>query len=134
MSTCPFCSGVGGELLWRDARCRVVHVMEPGYTGYCRVVWQTHVKEMTDLSPEDRSHCMRVVFGVEAVLRELLAPTKINLASFGNLVPHVHWHVIPRFPDDPHYPQPAWGAPQRSLPSPASIDLVQLAARLERVL
>jgi len=56
---------------------------------------------------------MRVVFAVEAALRECLNPDKINLASFGNVVPHVHWHVIPRWRDDRFFPEPVWGAVQR---------------------
>lgn len=111
--TCDLCNSEGGKILWRDARLRVVYVDEPGYPGYCRVIWQQHVKEMTDLAPGDRAHCMNTVFTVEAVLRELLAPDKINIASFGNFTPHVHWHVIPRYHDDAHFPQPVWGARQR---------------------
>ena len=111
---CELCSRTGGELLWRDERCRVIHAAEPGYPGFCRVVWEAHTKEMTDLSDADRLHFMEVVFAVESVLRELLQPAKINLASLGNLVPHLHWHVIPRFADDPHFPQPVWAASQRS--------------------
>jgi diadenosine tetraphosphate (Ap4A) HIT family hydrolase len=111
---CELCSRTGGELLWRDERCRVIHVGEPGYPGFCRVIWETHVKEMTDLSDVDRLHLMEVVFAVESVLRELLQPRKINIASLGNLVPHLHWHVIPRFSDDPHFPQPIWSTAQRS--------------------
>jgi diadenosine tetraphosphate (Ap4A) HIT family hydrolase len=110
---CELCSRTGGELLWQDQRCRVVHVAEPGYPGFCRVIWETHVKEMTDLSEDDRLHLMEVVFAVESVVREQLEPEKMNLASLGNLVPHLHWHVIPRFADDPHYPQPIWAAPAR---------------------
>jgi diadenosine tetraphosphate (Ap4A) HIT family hydrolase len=111
---CELCNRTGGELLWRDERCRVIHVAERGYPGFCRVVWQAHVKEMTDLSDEDRLHLMEVVFAVESVLRELLVPDKINLASLGNFVPHLHWHVIPRYADDPHFPQPIWAVAQRS--------------------
>ena len=111
--TCELCDRTGGELLWQGDRCRVIHVDEPGYPGFCRVIWQAHVKEMTDLSEDDRDHLMEVVFAVEAVLREQLDPLKINLASFGNAVPHLHWHVIPRFADDPHFPQPVWGKAQR---------------------
>ena len=50
---------------------------------------------------------------VERVLREQLRPTKINLASLGNMVPHLHWHVIARFDWDSHFPQPIWGTAQR---------------------
>jgi len=106
---CELCERDGGELLWRDGRLRAVYVDEPGYPGFCRVIWGAHVKEMSDLSDGDRSHLMRIVFAVEAVLREVLRPEKINLASLGNLTPHLHWHVIPRFRDDPHFPNPIWG-------------------------
>lgn len=104
----------GGTVIWEDPRCRVVRVDEPGYPGFCRVIWETHVREMTDLSPVDRLHCMNVVFAVERAMRDVLSPAKINLASLGNMVAHVHWHVIPRFADDPHFPQPIWGTRQRN--------------------
>ena len=68
---------------------------------------------MTDLTTPERTHLMNIVFAVEAALRALLAPDKMNIASLGNLVPHLHWHVIPRFAADSHYPQPVWGARQR---------------------
>ena len=132
---CELCSRTGGELLWRDELCRVIHVSEPGYPGFCRVVWQTHVKEMTDLSDHHRLHLMEVVFAVESVLRELLGPMKINLASLGNLVPHLHWHVVPRFADDPHFPQPIWAAPQRPPPNVSrEINTAALAAALAAAL
>ncbi len=53
-------------------------------------------------------------------MRSRLSPLKMNLASLGNLTPHVHWHVIARFADDSHYPQPVWGAPQRDAPRSAA--------------
>ena len=109
---CPFCAGTGGAVVWRDARCRVVVAAEP-FAGFCRVVWNVHAREMTDLAPGDRAHLMGVVFATEAALRYLLQPLKMNLASLGNLVPHVHWHVIPRCADDGHLPQADWGARQR---------------------
>lgn len=67
---------------------------------------------MTDLSPADRAHIMNLVWVVEQTQRDILAPDKINLASFGNMVPHVHWHVIPRWRDDRHFPDPFWAAPR----------------------
>jgi diadenosine tetraphosphate (Ap4A) HIT family hydrolase len=99
-------------VLWHDARLRVILVADADYPAFCRVVWNAHVREMTDLSAGDRGHFMDAVFGVEEALRELLAPAKINLASLGNQVPHLHWHVIPRFADDAHFPDPVW-APKR---------------------
>ncbi|MDO9636753.1 MAG: HIT family protein, partial [Thiobacillus sp.] len=89
------------------------------------------VKEMTDLPAAEQATLMRVVFAAEAALREVLAPDKVNLASLGNLVPHLHWHVIPRFADDPHFPNPVWGARLRDTPraAPAALES-QLAAAL----
>ena len=110
---CELCTTSGGTFLWEDPRCRVVQADEPGYPGFCRVIWKSHVREMTDLSLADRLHCMNVVFAVERAMRDALSPAKINLASLGNFVAHVHWHVIPRFTDDPHFPQPVWATRQR---------------------
>jgi diadenosine tetraphosphate (Ap4A) HIT family hydrolase len=115
-TACVFCDEEGGRQLWRDARCRVVLTDEP-FAGFCRVIWNAHVREMTDLSAVDREHCMRVCFAVESALRARLAPLKMNLASLGNQVPHLHWHVIPRFADDSHFPGPVWSSPRRPAPS-----------------
>jgi diadenosine tetraphosphate (Ap4A) HIT family hydrolase len=112
-TVCELCAQIGGTLLWQDDTCRVVLVADADYPGFCRVIWQQHVKEMTDLSAAEREHFMAAVFAVEAALREALHPDKINLASLGNLTPHLHWHVIPRFKHDKHFPQPIWGVSQR---------------------
>lgn len=110
---CLLCSETGGELLWQDDCCRVVHVGDGRYPGFCRVILQRHVREMTDLDENERSRVMTVVWKVEAVLRDVLQPDKINLASLGNVVPHLHWHVIPRFADDCHFPDAIWSAARR---------------------
>ena len=115
---CELCNQVSGTLLWQDATCRIVLVEDADYPGYCRVIWQQHVKEMTDLSADEREHFMATVFAVEAAIREVLQPDKINLASLGNLTPHLHWHVIPRYLHDKHFPLPIWGAAQREGTSP----------------
>ena len=118
---CEFCAGAGGTLLWECAACRVVLVDDADYPGFCRVVWNDHVREMTDLDPGERISLMNVVFAVEKVVRALFAPHKMNLASLGNMTPHVHWHVIPRWHDDRHFPGPIWGSPQRDTLPPRSV-------------
>jgi diadenosine tetraphosphate (Ap4A) HIT family hydrolase len=108
---CELCATAGGALLWADDHCRVVLVADTqgkAFPGFCRVIWQRHMAEMSDLSIADASHLMQVVFAVERMLRRQLAPDKINLASLGNMTPHVHWHVIPRWRDDSHFPSPIW--------------------------
>ncbi len=110
---CELCDGIGEDVIWRDDFCRVVLVSEIDYPGFCRVILNRHVKEITDLSVAERNRLMTVVFAVEQVVREVVQPQKINLASLGNVVPHVHWHVIPRFTDDRHFPNPIWGVAKR---------------------
>lgn len=110
---CELCEQTGGSLIWQDAFCRVVLVDDADYPGFCRVIWNRHVKEMSDLDQPEREHLMSTVFTVEAALREALQPDKINLASLGNLTPHLHWHVIPRYRNDRNFPQPIWAATER---------------------
>ncbi len=129
MTSCPLCETESENVLWRDSRCRVILIDDADYAGFCRVIWQAHIKEMTDLDTADQSHLFAVVLAVETVLRELMQPAKINLASFGNQVPHLHWHVIPRFTDDAHFPDPVWAARRRKT-IPRDIDVYRLAQGL----
>ncbi len=110
---CPYCSGPGGDLVWSDARCRVVHIADTPFAGLCRVVWAEHVKEFSDLGAADREHLMVVVAETEQAIRTLLQPAKMNLAALGTQVPHLHWHVVPRYEDDTHYPDPMWATARR---------------------
>jgi diadenosine tetraphosphate (Ap4A) HIT family hydrolase len=111
---CEFCERPGGEVLWQNELCRVVRAEEAGYPAFCRVILARHAREMTDLAPAERSSLMAVVFAVEEAVRETVRPDKVNLASLGNAVPHVHWHVVARFADDPHFPSPVWCEPRRA--------------------
>lgn len=137
---CELCQETGGDLLWQDEKCRVIRVggkEGADYPGFCRVVWHDHVLEMGDLPPVDRNHLMNLVYATEAALRLLYRPLKINLASLGNLVPHLHWHVIPRFADDPVFPAPIWAnTPRRAVPpmNRPSIDNLSLREAISRAL
>lgn len=131
MTACPLCDTSGGTILWQDDFCRIVLADEPDYPGFLRVILAAHVKEMSDLAPAEQQRLLQVVLASEAVLREVMAPDKVNLASLGNVVPHLHWHVIPRFTDDPHFPNPVWGERKRDTPHAAPTDL---AARLAAAL
>jgi diadenosine tetraphosphate (Ap4A) HIT family hydrolase len=131
MTSCVFCEAAGGEVLWEDDYCRVVWAYEPDYPARCRVIWDRHVKEMADLEPAERDRIMKIVFATEQALIALVQPDKMNLASLGNQVPHLHWHVIPRFRDDPHFPNPVWGQKVRPTGRPLE---AEFAARMRRAL
>ena len=129
---CPLCDKPSGEVLWQDDFCRVVLVTDtPDYPGFCRVILNQHVKEMTDLAPSDRNRLMDAVWRTEQAVRIVMKPDKINLASFGNVVPHLHWHVVPRFLDDKHFPNPIWGKAMRK---PVERPAISIADSLRKVL
>ncbi len=111
---CPLCHPEAEQVLWRGRCCRIILVDDEDHAGYCRVIWQAHVKEMTDLASTQRLHLMRVVFAVEHAVRTVMCPDKINLASLGNQVPHLHWHVVPRYRDDASFPDSVWSPAHRS--------------------
>jgi diadenosine tetraphosphate (Ap4A) HIT family hydrolase len=139
MSTqhCPLCQADAVEkVLWSDTFCRVIWVDDEHFPGFCRVILNSHVKEMTDLPAAERQRLMHVVFAVENAVREVVQPDKINLASLGNVVPHLHWHVIPRWLDDINFPDAIWAAPRRDpLPRSISKDIrAQLQARIASLL
>jgi diadenosine tetraphosphate (Ap4A) HIT family hydrolase len=113
-AACELCIQPGGEVLYRGEKYRVVLIDDANYPGFCRIIWNAHAKEMTDLPAADRALLMDAVWRVEEAVREAMQPDKINLASFGNVVPHLHWHVIPRYEDDVHFPNPVWGVAKRT--------------------
>jgi diadenosine tetraphosphate (Ap4A) HIT family hydrolase len=113
-TTCELCEQDGGEIVHSNPKLRVVLVDDAHYPGFCRVIWNEHVKEMTDLASVDRVLFMNTVWQVEAAVCEVMHPDKVNLASLGNVTPHLHWHIIPRYADDAHFPGPVWAVPQRS--------------------
>lgn len=117
----------------------MVRAEEAAYPGFCRVILARHAGEMTDLDERERARLMAVVFAVEEAVRETMRPDKVNLAALGNAVPHLHWHVVPRFRDDPHFPGTVWSAPRReALVPPERMARARalesaLRARLERL-
>jgi diadenosine tetraphosphate (Ap4A) HIT family hydrolase len=113
--TCHLCTHDGGEILASNAVLRIIAPDEPEFPGLVRVVWNLHIGEMTDLSPQHSSALMQVVCQVERLIRDVLNPYKINLASFGNFVPHLHWHIIPRWEDDSYFPESIWGKKLRDI-------------------
>ena len=137
MPACPLCQPDAAEnVLWSDAFCRVIWVDDAHYPGFCRVILNSHVKEMTDLPPEQRQCLMNVVFAVESAVREVARPDKINLASLGNVVPHLHWHVIPRWVTDQNFPDAIWAASRRptQVPMPLANLRQQVQIRIQAVL
>jgi len=131
---CELCKQPGGRLLVDDGRVRVVAADENAYPGFLRVIWNAHVRELTDLAETDALHLLRTLRMVEAAQRRAMSPLKMNVASLGNQVPHLHWHLIPRYADDAHFPQPIWAAVQRATDPGALAERRAAAQALESML
>jgi len=121
-ATCELCDASAGDIIVSTDQLRVVLVDDINYPGFCRVIWNAHVKEMTDLSEADRNTFMQAVWQVEAALRAAMQPHKMNVASLGNMVPHLHWHLIPRYIDDAHFPNPIWAAARSDKQDQSGLD------------
>ncbi|MFV0481876.1 MAG: HIT family protein [Campylobacteraceae bacterium] len=80
---------------------------------WIKVFTTTPYKELTDCPKELREKLYICMETIEQVLREYYNPEKINIAMFGNYVPHVHIHIMARFKEDEFFPESVWGKKQR---------------------
>lgn len=131
---CPLCDAAGGHVMFRGDRFRLVRADEPAFPAFYRLVWNDHVAEFSDLDAGDRALCMEAVAAVEAVLRARLRPDKVNLASLGNVVAHLHWHVIARFGWDSHHPSPVWAEARRLVDAQRLAEVRAVLPELETAL
>lgn len=77
-------------------------------------IFSTHpYKELSDCDPKTKEFLFTCMDICERTMIEFYAPEKINIAMFGNYLPHLHIHVMARFKDDSHFPEPMWGEKQR---------------------
>lgn len=133
-TVCPLCADDSGKLVFRNDHLRVIQAEEPGFPAFYRVVWNAHVAEFSDLSADERTVCMNAVVAVEQALRTVLQPTKINLATLGNMVPHLHWHVVARFDWDSHFPAPLWAAAQRPVDAARLAEVIFQQRRVQEII
>lgn len=117
---CPLCQA-DEDVIYACGDFYVIDARDPDYPGYVRIVSARHVKEMTDLGEEEAASVLMALWTAEKAVRGVFSPDKVNLAEFGNMVPHLHWHVIPRFQDDAHFPNSIWGERLRE-PDPSSLE------------
>jgi diadenosine tetraphosphate (Ap4A) HIT family hydrolase len=126
---CPLCAATDEAVIWRGAFWRLIDVRQPEYPGYIRLVLNRHVTELSWLAKPEHDQLFKLLLAIDELMRKELRPQKINIASLGNQTPHMHWHIIPRWQDDPHFPQSIWSSPQRELIRPPD-ERQQAVARL----
>lgn len=114
MNHCPMCTKWQDEPELRVAemeRTLVLLNRDQFFPGYCFVVARDHVTELFHLERLERATVMEEVTAVAAAVAAAFRPDKVNYELLGNMVPHMHWHVVPRFRTDPLWPRPIWAEP-----------------------
>jgi diadenosine tetraphosphate (Ap4A) HIT family hydrolase len=96
---------------------------------WLKIFTQRPVKEFSECSPIEKSAIWHALDIIEKAMLEYYRPEKINIASFGNMLPHVHWHISARFKEDSYFPEPMWGPKQRE----GSLELPPMDPFLDRI-
>ena len=96
---------------------------------WLKIFTQTPYKEMSEVPKEIKLEIYNLLDIIEKEMISYYKPKKINIASFGNYMPHVHWHIMARFEEDSYFPEPMWGEKQRE----ASLNLASFEVFCERV-
>jgi diadenosine tetraphosphate (Ap4A) HIT family hydrolase len=84
------------------------------FHGYCVLVSKRHANELHELSAEERTAFLGEMWILAAAIHRCVSPRKMNYELLGNQVSHLHWHLFPRFADDPEHLKPAWVALDRA--------------------
>jgi diadenosine tetraphosphate (Ap4A) HIT family hydrolase len=96
---------------------------DQSFRGRCLVTLREHYTELFQLTPAMRIALLEDVTRIAEAVFRALNPIKMNYELLGNLVPHMHWHIIPRFREDGLYPKPIWVSElSRTIPSPDEQD------------
>ena len=111
---CPLCSKQEYPIIFSNDFLRILLINNQNYPGYCRVDLIDHIKEMSNLNKKSQNKLMKTIFLIEKIIKVYINPDKINLASLGNITPHLHWHIIPRHFEDNHFPNSIWSTKERN--------------------
>ena len=96
---------------------------------WLKIFTKRKIAEMSEATPAEKQAIWKALEAIETVMIELYHPKKINIAQFGNYLPHLHWHIMARFETDSYFPEPMWGLRQRE----GSFRLDHMEILLDRV-
>jgi diadenosine tetraphosphate (Ap4A) HIT family hydrolase len=81
------------------------------FPGYCLLFTKEHVTELFHLDRVVRAELIENINQVAQALYTVFQPDKLNYELLGNMVPHMHWHLVPRYATEPLWPRPIWAEP-----------------------
>ncbi|MCK5110759.1 MAG: HIT family protein [Arcobacteraceae bacterium] len=102
--------------------------IEPFEIPWLKIFTQKKIKEFSQCDTETKIAVWKALDIIEKEMLSYFKPAKINIASFGNYVPHVHFHIQARFENDSFFPEPTWGTKKRD----ASLNLPSIETFYEK--
>jgi len=118
LSTCPMCRRWDSDAELRIAELEHSYVIlnrDQFFPGYTLLFSKNHVTELFHLDRRVRAELMEEVSRTAKALFDVFRPDKINYELLGNMVPHMHWHLVPRFASEKSWPRPIWAEPHDEL-------------------
>jgi diadenosine tetraphosphate (Ap4A) HIT family hydrolase len=118
---CPFCRQLAelddvsaGDMVWQFPQSIVLLGTWQYYLGYCLLIARRHATELSQLADEERRGFLDEMCLAARAIEATFHPLKMNYELLGNQVPHLHWHLFPRYATDPEVVRPVWLALARA--------------------
>lgn len=115
MSECVFCKNLpdliakNSPFLVKEFKHSFLLVGEhQTFPGYCVLVLKDHIKELFHLDQDIQAGYQEELIVASQAIEKAYQPNKINVSSYGNMTPHLHWHIFPRKITDKNWPNPPW--------------------------
>lgn len=118
MTDCPMCRRWDADSDLRIIELPHSYVIlnrDQFFPGYTLLFTKNHATELFHLDRDVRTALMEELTLVAGALYTIYTPDKINYELLGNMVPHIHWHIVPRFASEPLWPRPIWAEPHDDL-------------------
>ncbi len=115
---CPMCPDMHTDSTVAELTSGKVHLQnDADYRGYCILIFRRHAVELGDLSAEERRQWIEDIAKIGTAITSICSPAKLNLSMLGNLCPHLHCHIMPRYVGDPEWVgAPAFRTPEQRTP------------------
>jgi diadenosine tetraphosphate (Ap4A) HIT family hydrolase len=102
------------------------------YEGYCVLMVKRHVRELHEMSPTEYAEVMDELIRSTRAIKDVFDPWKMNHACLGNAMPHVHWHIMPRYESDPnHFHNPWYNMDEFKTRVPDDATRIELIRRIK---
>ena len=112
MQDCSFCTLITetdhpARIVSLEHSVALLHV-DQTYPGWCTVISKQHYDHLHEMPDALAAGLLAEVRRVAAAQWKVLTPDRLNYACLGNMVAHVHWHLISCYEGDPNWGDAPW--------------------------